>query len=60
MRQEGLHIGMVSYLKLTALKDNYTNERVNYELNGCFNTRCDLMACDGEDSKERLQGTKQG
>jgi hypothetical protein len=37
------------------LKDNYTND-----LNEWFNTKCDLMAWDGEDSKERLRGTKQG
>ena len=29
-------------------------------MNGWFNTRCDLMTWDSEDSKERLRGTKQG
>jgi hypothetical protein len=28
--------------------------------NEWFNTKCDLIAWDGEDSKERLWGTKQG
>ena len=32
---------------------------MDYEFDGWFNTRCDLMAWDGEDSKERLRGTKQ-
>ena len=29
-------------------------------MNGWFNTRYDLMAWDGEDSKERLRGTSKG
>ena len=42
-------------LELTILKDNYTNDIYEW-----FYTKCDLMASDGEDSKERLRGTKEG
>ena len=35
-------------------------KKATIQMNGWFNTRCDLMAWDGEDSKERLRGTKQG
>ena len=35
-------------------------KKIIIQMNGWFNTRCDLMALDGEDSKERLRGTKQG
>ena len=35
-------------------------KKITIQMNGWFNTRCDLMAWDGEDSKERLWGTKQG
>ena len=53
MRHEGLHMEWSHLLELTILKDNYTND-----LNKWFNTKCDLMAWDGEDSKEMLRGTK--
>jgi hypothetical protein len=36
-----------------------TNEMNMYALNSWFKTRCDLIAWDGEDSKEKLWGTKQ-
>ena len=36
------------------------NEKITIQMNGWFNTRCDLMAWDGEYIKERLWGTKQG
>jgi len=37
------------------------NKRQLYKWkDGWFNTRCDLMAWVGENSKERLWGTKQG
>ena len=55
MRHEGLHMEWSHFIKLATLEDNYT-----IELNGWFNTKCDFMAWDGEDSKERLRGTKQG
>ena len=55
MRHEGLHMEWSHFLELAILKDNYTND-----LNEWFNTKYDLMAWDGEYSKERLRGTKQG
>ena len=55
MRHKGLYMEWTHILKLAILKDVYTND-----LNERFNTKCDLMAWDGEDSKERLRGTKQG
>ena len=36
-----------------------TNEMNIYALNSWFKIRCDLMDWDGEDSKEKLRGTKQ-
>ena len=35
-------------------------KNITIQMNGWFKTRFDLMAWDGEDSKERLRGTKQG
>ena len=35
-------------------------KKITIQMSGWFNTRYDLMAWDGEDSKERLRGTKQG
>ena len=35
-------------------------KEITIQMNGWFNTRCDLMAWDSEDSNERLRGTKQG
>ena len=55
MRHEGLHMEWSHFLELATLKDNYT-----IELDGWFNTRCDLMGWDSEDNKEILRGTKQG
>ena len=55
MGHEGLHMEWSHFLKLAILKDNYTNN-----LNEWLNTKCDLMDWYGEDSKERLRGTKQG
>ena len=52
---EGLYMEWSHILNLDTLKDIYTNN-----LNEWFNTKCDLMAWDGEDSKEMLWGTKQG
>ena len=55
MRHKGLHMEWSHFLELAILKDNYTND-----LDEWFNTKCDLIAWDGEDNKERLRGTKQG
>ena len=55
MRHKGLHMEWSHILKLATLKDVYTND-----LNKWFNTKCDLMAWDGTNSKERLWGTKKG
>ena len=35
-------------------------KKTTIQMNGWFNTRCDLMAWDGEDSMEKLRGTKKG
>ena len=47
---------MVSYLKLAKIK----MKKITIQMNGWFNTRCDLMVWDSEDNKKRLRGTKQG
>ena len=35
-------------------------KKITIQMNGWFNTRCDLMVWDSEDNKKRLRGTKQG
>jgi hypothetical protein len=52
---EGLHMKWSLIWSLL-----HWNEKKTIQMNGWINTRCDLAAWDGEDSKERLWGTKQG
>ena len=54
MRHEGLHMEWSHLFWACEIKNKYTNE-----FNEWFNTKCDLMVWVGEDSKERLRGTKQ-
>ena len=56
MRYKGLHMEWSHIWSLL----NWNEKKITIQMNGWFNIRCDLMAWDGEDSKERLRGTKQG